>query len=1034
MLQLSKEMYKKYKNTDVKRFYKDHLQGKYITNPTLGRILFTQKGLGETIHRVKRQLHPFICMLQQLIETGSCDGQLEALYKPRKDRITGFYHIKNEFKLAHIIFHVDILIAQDQDGNKYYMFKKDPQGNLGEAKTSQRGPSGSTNIMNDLRGFVNGQKLYIGDCIIITIEINKTYNIHENILQIVGYHGTNNNFDKFTLDNFGTNDFGYLGKGIYLTNDMDMAQSYADGEEGRLLKVKAVINNPYIITDWKYSYHPEKLRQQLDCRNAKQINNKLLEQGYDSVMLKYTDDYGEEFMELCVFNPDNVEIIEETAINEMLYNLQNIMEQALEEDFKSWFKGSKVVDDNGDPLIVYHGTSAEFDTFDNSVNQDKTRQMGADLGYFFTDNETVARRFIPKRQTNKPQLNLDGTNFKNEQEFEEFKIDFENAMKSNDWKPIKDKYSNFFDLRGDYMEIQSKLNVKEDPQAYGLKQCYLQMRNPRYIDGDIIGTGVDREYFLQSSKENGYDGVIIKDADTGAGFANEYVVFKPNQIKSIDAKSFSNSDNIYEEYNWNKDMSNIKESLEKIDNFYLTQNAYDVIRFIKGRKQDTRIVYDSNINYYFFSLALDYTHLELLEQARKTGLYTIKNMTDYFIENEDSVYFLYYYPTVAEVTTSKGFVSEQYPNEYNYDFGTICSYYATNFEEMELYNLLKKDLNEQLAYHGSNAEFDKFDLNKFQRGDYGYGIYLTWNKDYASDYGNVKQYDIPESNELLHWEDPITWQDKSIQEKIAKLIDDIYEMDEDKYDELFENTWNYCNQRGVSCPGSVFYYKLSQLLNLSGKDLAQYLYKYGIKGTESDKGNCYCIFNPQDIKSVIVENEFKILNEQLEAFLEEAAMMKAPQETFEEFYKFCIANPKLDQKYYYVCFNGNIRIPGDTINHAWKKHKTTCEQWLDALSSLTNIVNAQKSKKKIQQRDVYLCRILAHKDYGIVFMDCPKYFYIQTLFIDNINTIDSWIYVESGGQQTGKPSASLGDNSNIRRVRPHDSNNIINYLIQKIKP
>ena len=393
-------------------------------------------------------------------------------------------------------------------------------------------------------------------------------------MQIVGYHGTNNNFDKFTLDNFGTNDFGYLGKGIYLTNDMDMAQSYADGEEGRLLKIKAVINNPYIITDWKYSYHPEKLRQELDCRNAKQINNKLLEQGYDSVMLKYTDDYGEEFMELCVFNPDNVEIIEETAINEMLHNLQNIMEQALEEDFKSWFKGSKVVDDNGDPLIVYHGTSAEFDTFDNSVNQDKTRQMGADLGYFFTDNETVARRFIPKRQTNKPQLNLDGTNFKNEQEFEEFKIDFENAMKSNDWKPIKDKYSNFFDLRDDYMEVQSKLNVKEDPQAYGLKQCYLQMRNPRYIDGDIIGTGVDREYFLQSSKENGYDGVIIKDADTGAGFANEYIVFKPNQIKSIDAKSFSNSDNIYEDFS---------KTTTGMSDYDASLNYNDYARETKGR-------------------------------------------------------------------------------------------------------------------------------------------------------------------------------------------------------------------------------------------------------------------------------------------------------------------------------------------------------------------------------------------------------------------------------------------------------------------
>lgn len=32
-------------------------------------------------------------------------------------------------------------------------------------------------------------------------------------------------------------------------------------------------------------------------------------------------------------------------------------------DFKAWFKNSKVVDKNGKPLIVYHGTKAAFDSF-----------------------------------------------------------------------------------------------------------------------------------------------------------------------------------------------------------------------------------------------------------------------------------------------------------------------------------------------------------------------------------------------------------------------------------------------------------------------------------------------------------------------------------------------------------------------------------------------------------------------------------------------------------------------------------------------
>ena len=166
---------------------------------------------------------------------------------------------------------------------------------------------------------------------------------------------------------------------------------------------------------------------------------------------------------------------------------------------------------------------------------------------------------------------------------------------------------------------------------------------------------------------------------------------------------------------------------------------------------------------------------------------------------------------------------------------------------------------------------------------------------------------------------------------------------------------------------------------------------------------------------------------------EEAAMIASKHNSFEEFYNYCLKNPKLEQKLYFECFSGTIRVPSDTINHAWKKHKTTCEQWLDMFSNIHNIQNAQKSKKQIQQRDVYLTRIMGFKDYGVAFMDCPKYMYIQTLFIDNANKIDSWIYVESGGQLTGKPLASLGDNSNIRRVRPTDSNSIIAYIKEKIK-
>ena len=33
--------------------------------------------------------------------------------------------------------------------------------------------------------------------------------------------------------------------------------------------------------------------------------------------------------------------------------------------FRRWFGDSKVVDERGEPLVVYHGTAADFDTFDS---------------------------------------------------------------------------------------------------------------------------------------------------------------------------------------------------------------------------------------------------------------------------------------------------------------------------------------------------------------------------------------------------------------------------------------------------------------------------------------------------------------------------------------------------------------------------------------------------------------------------------------------------------------------------------------------
>ncbi len=55
---------------------------------------------------------------------------------------------------------------------------------------------------------------------------------------------------------------------------------------------------------------------------------------------------------------------------------------------------SKVVDSNGEPLVVYHGTDADIEKFATEKAGDNG--IGAGLGSFFTDNSTYASEYAEK--------------------------------------------------------------------------------------------------------------------------------------------------------------------------------------------------------------------------------------------------------------------------------------------------------------------------------------------------------------------------------------------------------------------------------------------------------------------------------------------------------------------------------------------------------------------------------------------------------------------------------------------------------------
>lgn len=70
-------------------------------------------------------------------------------------------------------------------------------------------------------------------------------------------------------------------------------------------------------------------------------------------------------------------------------------EQEQSAAFRNWFGDSKVVDAQGSPQVVYHGTAGDFETFDPARRGRSTLHGTAQLGEFFSVSPEVASDFVP---------------------------------------------------------------------------------------------------------------------------------------------------------------------------------------------------------------------------------------------------------------------------------------------------------------------------------------------------------------------------------------------------------------------------------------------------------------------------------------------------------------------------------------------------------------------------------------------------------------------------------------------------------------
>lgn len=183
-------------------------------------------------------------------------------------------------------------------------------------------------------------------------------------------------------------------------------------------------------------------------------------------------------------------------------------------NFKNWFgdwekdpaNASKVVDSNGEPKVVYHGSGQVFDEYSLDYGGTNTGAKNGTLGFFFTDNKKVADSF--------------GGNMYN--------------VFLNMKNPIEAGYFSY--------DADGRIDKRNTVDGYESVKNAILKTSSKNNWTDIDNTDIDK--WRNKITGLGYDGVIIDtQVDSkeivvlgkGQGYAKPHlmhIAFEPNQIKS----------------------------------------------------------------------------------------------------------------------------------------------------------------------------------------------------------------------------------------------------------------------------------------------------------------------------------------------------------------------------------------------------------------------------------------------------------------------------------------------------------------------
>lgn len=311
------------------------------------------------------------------------------------------------------------------------------------------------------------------------------------------FHGTNKGFDRFEI-RAGEKDSGWYGSGVYLTSDPSTASAYSVYESlkssiagtggANVMPVHVSLQNPYL---W-----PAGRKAAITPEETDQLTKELVALGYDGVIVsnENADPLYASHYEVVAFHPAQVK---SATGNRGTYDPLNtdIRFSLVDQDettdkaalpmkptpaFQQWFGDSLVVDADGNPLVVYHGTYGDFDNF---------KRRTGDIGLHFGDAATASDRvaFAVPHRGNKDGKNLSASVMP-------VYLSIKNPLRLRDHG-----YWNAMNMKGTLLEM-----FPQDALSIGRE----------YAAGEGLKSTKDIREFLQSKN---YDGVIYKNTGEVTG-------------------------------------------------------------------------------------------------------------------------------------------------------------------------------------------------------------------------------------------------------------------------------------------------------------------------------------------------------------------------------------------------------------------------------------------------------------------------------------------------------------------------------------